>query len=438
MFELESFHFGLAGIGAGIIGAFWLPRWVSGREPAAAPLLLIAGLVVGLLVPDFARAVDPLREPKSWELASELAIVVALFGTGLRIDRLVPYKRWLPTIRLLLVAMPLCIVIVALLGWLVGGLSFASALLLGAVLAPTDPVLAGDVQVGPPHEGGEHPVRFALTAEAGLNDGLSFPFVLLAMIIAGAGWAPGEWGLEWLARDVVWRIAVGIGGGIGVGWLLGKLLFVWPRTNPLAQTDAGVVALAGVMLAFGLTELAEGYGFIAAFVAGLTLRQSEARHAFHTKLHDFTGAIEHALLALLLVALGTALPSLWESLEWQLALVALALIFLIRPLIAWHSLRGTNLRGRARAVVAFYGVRGLGTIYYLAYALGKLPLANREELWAVAAFTIVVSTIVHGLTAGAAVERATGESQSPAAQEAANAPTPAVATGQAAASPQAP
>ena len=413
MFDLEPLNIGLVVVGAGIILAFWLPRFVSGREPAAAPLLLGAGLIAGLLVPHLPELVDPLRHAHGWEIASEITIVVALFGTGLRIDRLVSRGEWQPTARLLLIAMPLCIAAVTWLGWQYAGLTLASALLLGAALAPTDPVLAGDVQVGPPMEGGEHPVRFSLTAEAGLNDGAAFPFVLLALLIAGAGWNPGEWAVDWLLRDVVYRTVMGVAGGALVGWLLGKLLFEWPRGNSLADTDAGVVAVAGAMLAYGLTEFAEGYGFVAAFIAGIALRQSESRHEFHRTLHDFTGAIEHALLALILVALGATLPGLWPWLDWPLAAIGLALIFVIRPVIAWLALTGTKLRGRARLVVAFYGVRGIGTIYYLAFALGTLPLADRRELWAVAAFVIVVSSLVHGLTAGAVVERVTGEAQGP-------------------------
>ena len=425
MFDLEPLNIGLVVVGAGIILAFWLPRFVSGREPAAAPLLLGAGLIAGLLVPHLPELVDPLRHAHGWEIASEITIVVALFGTGLRIDRLKSLIQWRGAARLLVVAMPLCILAMTLLGWQFGGLSLAAALMLAAALAPTDPVLAGDVQVGAPMEGGEHPVRFTLTAEAGLNDGLALPFLFLAMIIAGAGWHPGTWGLDWVLRDLLYRVAAGVAGGALVGWVLGKLLFEWPRGNVLADTDAGVVALAGAMLAFGAAELAEGYGFIAAFVAGIVLRRSEARHEFHRRLHDFSQAIEHAFLALLLVALGAALPALWPALDWKLAATGLLLIFVVRPVTGLLSLIGTRLKTRERLVVAFYGVRGIGTINYLALGLGALPLVDGKALWATAAFTITVSTLVHGLTAGAAVDRVTGKANDSAAPpDAAKDPSP--------------
>jgi NhaP-type Na+/H+ or K+/H+ antiporter len=344
-------------------------------------------------------------------VTSELAVIVALFGTGLRIDNLRSYRRWKPTVRLLAVVMPLTILAVALLGWMLAGMTLAGALLLGAVLAPTDPVLAGDVQVGPPTEGGEHPVRFSLTTEAGLNDGLAFPFVYLGLIVAAEGFAPGSWAVEWFARDVLYRILVGTASGAAIGWLLGRILFAVPVRNVLADTGSGVLALAGVLLCYGATELIEGYGFIAAFVAGLVMRRAEAEHAFHGRLHGFNEAIEHALTAILLVLIGGVLPVLWPELDWGHVAISLALIFVIRPISGWWGLYGTELKPRERFVVACYGVRGIGSIYYLGYATSHMEFVNEGQLWATIAFTIAVSTIVHGLTAGAAVEQVTQEEE---------------------------
>lgn len=405
----------MAAFGAAIILAYWIPRFLTGREPAAsAPLILLGGLAFAF-VPGMPEAFDPRVSPRIWELTSELAVIVALFGTGLRIDNLRDYGHWRPTIRLLAIVMPLTIAAVALLGWALAGMTLAGALLLGAVLAPTDPVLAGDVQVGPPTEGGEHPVRFSLTAEAGLNDGLTFPFVYLGLIIAAEGFTPGAWALEWFARDVVYRIAVGAGAGAAIGWLLGRILFMVPVRNVLADTGSGVLALAGVLLCYGATELIEGYGFVAAFVAGLALRRAEAQHEFHGELHGFNEAIEHALTAVLLLCIGGVLPILWPELDWRHAAIALALIFVIRPLAGWWGLKGTGLKRGERFVVATYGVRGIGSIYYLAYATSHVEFVNEGQLWATIAFTIAVSTLVHGLTAGAAVVRVTREEEGKAA-----------------------
>ena len=406
MFEFSTYHVVLAGLGTVIILAFWLPRLVSGREPAASALLIGLGYAVFALVPGMPAAIDPISRPGLWERVSEICVIVGLFGVGLRIDRLRKRALWRPTLRLLVIAMPVTIALMAWLGWWIGGMTLAGALLLGAVLAPTDPVLAGDVQVGPPLEGGEHPVRFALTTEAGLNDGLAFPFVYLALAIAASGLTGAVIG-DWLWRDLVYRVVVGGAGGVVVGWLLGQVLFVWPRENALAKSEAGVIALAGVLAAYGITELVEGYGFVAAFVAGVTLRRAESGHEFHVRLHDFLLNIEHALTSLLLVALGAALPVLLPALDWAGVAIALGLIFVVRPLVAFAALHGA-MKGRARLVVAFYGVRGIGSIYYLGYAGTHADLVNEPQLWAIIAFTIVASTLVHGFTAGLAVERATG------------------------------
>jgi NhaP-type Na+/H+ or K+/H+ antiporter len=417
MFEFSAYHIVLLGAGAAIILAYWLPRFISGREPAASALLIGLGLIGFGWIPDLPQAVSPITRPKPWEIVSELCVIAGLFGVGLRIDRLMDRVTWAPTVRLLTVAMPVTILAVALCGWWLAGMTLAGALLLGAVLAPTDPVLAGDVQVGRPTEGGEHPVRFTLTTEAGLNDGLAFPFVHLGAAIAAAGVLTPELLGEWVVRDLLYRAVVGGVVGAGTGWLLGKILFEWPRENALAKTEAGVIALAGVFVAYGAAELLEGYGFVAAFVAGLTLRRMESEHEFHGRLHDFVESIEHALTAVLLIALGAALPALVPALNWAGAAIGAALLLLIRPLAGWFSLAGTHLKGRERLVAAVYGVRGVGSIYYLSYAGSHLDLVNEAELWATVAFAIFASTILLGFTAGVALEKATGESQSSASED---------------------
>lgn len=409
-FAFAPYHILLAGCGLAIVVAYWLPRYFSGREPAASGLLILGGLAVFGIIPGVPEAFSPLERPQFWEFASELAVIIALFGTGLRLDRVAEIRKWSPAIRLLLVAMPQCILAVALGGWLIG-MTLAGAVLLAAVLVPTDPVLAADVQVGPPLEGGEHPVRFALTTEAGLNDGLAFPFVYLGIFLVAANGTPADWLLKWAGLYIVYKIVVGALAGIVAGWLLGKVLFALPRENPLAESSSGVIALAGVLLTYGATELIEGYGFIAAFAMGLALRRAESDHDYHARLHGFSEALEHALTAILLVLLGGALPALWPYLDWPHVLLGCALIFVIRPAAGMLSLVGTDLTVRQRGIVAFYGVRGLGSIYYLAYAGGQLDLVNEGELWATVGFTVLLSTVVHGFTAGGVVAAATARTR---------------------------
>ena len=409
MFGFEPYHVLLVTAGFAIIVSYWSPRFISGREPAASALLVLTGFGVFAWVPGMPRAINPIDSPRIWEMAAELCVILGLFGTGLRIDRLGGRALWRPTLRLLVVAMPVTIGALAVVGWQAAGMTLAGALLLGAVLSPTDPVLAGEVQVGRPSKGGEHPVRFALTTEASLNDGLAFPFVHLGILVATAGALTTGLFVEWALRDVLYRILVGAAGGAAVGWVLGKSLFDWPRGNALSETQTGLVAFAGVIFAYGLTELAEGYGFIAAFVSGLVLRRQESDNDFHERLHDFSESLEHTLTAIILVALGAALPSLWPFFGWTEAVIGLSLVFVIRPVAAWIALSSMDLGWRARAVIAFYGVRGIGSIYYLSYAGHHIELINNGALWAIVAFTIVTSTAIHGLTAGIAVQRVTEE-----------------------------
>ena len=151
---------------------------------------------------------DPVADAAVFEKASEFAVVVALFGTGLKLERELSLHAWSGVGRLLLIAMPLTIAAVAAFGQLVMGLSLGAAIVLGSILAPTDPVLAGDLGVGPPGDEDEHEPNFSVTGEAGLNDGLAFPFVLLGVFIASEdGWG---WLGEWALADVAYAILGGV------------------------------------------------------------------------------------------------------------------------------------------------------------------------------------------------------------------------------------
>ncbi|MCQ0090861.1 sodium:proton antiporter [Roseovarius sp. M141] len=404
-FEFSPYHLTLAVVGCIVILSRWFPRLISSREPAAAPLMILLGAGAVLMIPGLPAPPDPRTAPLLWEVMAEITVIVALFAAGMRVDSLGPPGKWAPTLRLLLIAMPLTIAAVAFLGVVLGGLTAGAAVLLAAVLAPTDPVLAADVQIAPPQEGQEHPVRFALTTEAALNDGLAFPFVYLGLILIAQGLAPAEWGLQWLLEDVIYRISIGAAMGWAGGWLLGQILFNLPRETRLADTGSGVIAIAGVFLCYGSTELVEGYGFIAVAAMGLSLRRIESEHHYHRHLHDFSESIEHALTALLLIALGALLPTLAADLTWSHVAIAVLLIVVLRPLAGWISLTASALARPDRAVVAVYGVRGIGSIYYLAYATGYAELDNLSDLWIITALTIFLSTVLHGFTVGWSMEK---------------------------------
>jgi NhaP-type Na+/H+ or K+/H+ antiporter len=299
--------------------------------------------------------------------------------------------------------MPLTIAGTALLGWWWLGLAPAAAVLLGSALAPTDPVLAADVQVGEPsrHEHGEDEVRFALTSEAGLNDALAFPFVYMAIAIATAGPDLAGWLGGWIADDLLYKIAVGLVGGIASGKLLG-LLFFRPRSKVLrlASHAEGFTALAATFLSYGLTELAGGYGFLAVFVCARSIRASERRHEYHQVLHDFVEQIERLLTVLLLVLFGGAIVrGLLDPLTWQSVALGLAVVLLVRPATAWLALVGAPGDRQERTTIALFGIRGIGSFYYIAYATSAAGFAGVEQIWATAGFVVVVSVLAHGVTA---------------------------------------
>ncbi|MEE6262002.1 cation:proton antiporter [Plantactinospora sonchi] len=404
--ELSALAYALLGLGALLAGI--LPRLLE-RRPLSMPIAFLGlGMVVFLLplgLPD----PDPLTHAGIATQLTEIGVIVALMGAGLKIDRPFGRRRWSSTFRLLAVAMPLCIAAVALLGWWWVGLAPAAALLLAAALAPTDPVLASDVQVGEPTdvEDSEDEVRFALTSEAGLNDGLAFPFVYAAVAIATVGLAPAQWVGRWLTVDVAYRTVVGLAGGLLVGWLLGRLFFrVRSERLRLARHSEGFLALAATFLSFGLIELVGGYGFIAVFVTARAIRAAERSHDYHQVLHNFAEQVERLLTVLLLLLFGGAVVTgLLAPLTWSAAALAIVLIVVIRPLTGWLSLIGTPGRPAERWVIASFGIRGVGTFYYLAYAASHADFPQLDLLWATAGLVVVVSVVVHGVAATPVMQR---------------------------------
>jgi NhaP-type Na+/H+ or K+/H+ antiporter len=389
----------LAVFGAVVLLTAWLPM-VLKDWPLSLPIICIALgvlLVWSPLAPILGS--NPLENRYVTERMTEFVVIVALMGAGLKLDRPLGWHSWLITWRLIGVAMPITIAAIALLGWGLLGLNLASALLLGAALAPTDPVLASDVQVGPPKSGEEDEVRFALTSEAGLNDGLSFPFVYLAIAVSLSQVTGESWLREWLLVDVVWKLAAGIGVGWLVGRLMGYLAFQLPKRAQLARTGDGFVALGITCLGYGLTELANGYGFVGVFVAALTLRSVERAHSYHESLHTFSEQIERLLMMVFLVFFGAAIAegSVFSALNWSVVAIAALTLFVVRPVSAWIGLIGSAEPRIEKAVIAFFGIRGLGSIYYLAYATGLAKFERPEDLWATVFLVVLASIVVHGI-----------------------------------------
>lgn len=393
----------MLGLGVVVLLIAWLPLALKSLPFSLSIVCVLLGL--GLFGLGWLRF-DP--DPRTYdtvvEKLCEAVVIISLMGAGLKIDRKIGLRSWATTWRLLGIAMPITILSVTLLGFYGLGLPVAMAVLLGASLAPTDPVLAAEVQVGKPRSGEEDEVRFALTSEAGLNDGLAFPFVHLALVIGLAAAASNGWPTlsdlgGWFLVDVLWRV----GAGIAVGWMVGRglgwLTFGRGRTK-LSGTRDGLVAIGATLVAYGVAEVCHGYGFLAVFVAALVLRDRERNHEYHEALHDFSEQIERLLMMLVLVLFGGAITTgLFASLTWTDVLAALAIVFLIRPVAAWISLLGSGHPARERGLISFFGIRGIGSFYYIAYGINHGDFGSSERLWAVVALVVLVSILVHGISA---------------------------------------
>jgi sodium/hydrogen antiporter len=387
----------LIGFGILVLLTAWLPMVLS-EAPLSLPIICVA-IGAGLSVSPFGMEVPhPAENLLIVERLTELVLIISLTGAALKIDRKIGWRSWMITWRLLAIAMPLTIAALAVLGYVMLGLGGAAALLLAAALAPTDPVLASDVQVGPPKSGEEDDTRFALTSEAGLNDGLAFPFVMCAIALVETG---GEgWVLRWLGVEVVWRLTVGVVVGVLLGYALGWLVFWMPNRAKLSRTGDGFVALGITLAVYGIAEAFHGYGFVSVFVAGLALRAAERNHKYHQKLHDFSEQFERLLMMILLVLFGGAIMSgrLLDALTWSSITFAILAIVVVRPLAGWVCLAGAACPPTERAVISFFGIPGIGSIYYLAYALRKEPFEKVDVIWSTVALIILISIVIHGVT----------------------------------------
>jgi NhaP-type Na+/H+ or K+/H+ antiporter len=344
---------------------------------------------------------DPVADAAVGERLTELAVIVALFAAGMRLDSPLRGRAWAAPARLLLVVMPFTIAAVALFAWGVMGLPVAAAVILGAALAPTDPVLAGDLGVGPPGEEREDEASVAITAEAGMNDGLAFPFVYLGLFLAAG---EGGWFAEWVAADVLWPIAAGlaIGGlaGWGLAWCLTRLR---DRTLVSASLD-GWAAIAVVLLVYGAAELAGGYGFLAAFAGGIGFRRYERDHDLNQGAHGGAEVVEKVgeLAVILLLGSSLTLGGLATP-GWSGWLLVPLLLVVVRPVATALALP-RRWDWRARLWIGWFGVRGVGSLYYVSAVAATGVLSGGDAavvVWTVIA-CVLVSIVVHGVTGTAA------------------------------------
>ena len=393
------------------------------RLPLSTAMLYVAvGVALG---PAGARLldIDPIRQAALLERLTEVAVIVSLFTAGLKLRLPLQDGRWRMPLRLASVSMVVTIGLVTLVGVTLLNMPLGLAVLLGAVLAPTDPVLASDVQVREP--GDRDRLRSSLTGEAGLNDGTAFPFVMLGLGLLGLR-EIGAGGWRWFAVDGVWAIAVGLAVGAGAGTAVGRFVLYLRREHKEAVGLDDFLALGLIALAYGVALLLRGYGFLAVFAAGLAVRRIEARES-GTAEHEPPPAVapheaedaathrEHApayltqaVLAFneqlerigelaVMVLLGAALSTAYLTRDalWFVPLLLLG----IRPLGVWLGLLGAGVTRNERRLIGWFGIRGIGSIYYLTYAIEQgVPSSDATRLIELVFSVIVVSVLAHGIS----------------------------------------
>jgi NhaP-type Na+/H+ or K+/H+ antiporter len=398
-FLLEHYKLWLLGIGLVVLLVAWLPLLLK-KLPLSLPIIFVGlGMAMFAFTPLGQFSPHPVDSPVLIEKATEFIVIISLMGAGLKISRPLSWSGWKITVRLLAIVMPLTIALIALSGLWILSLPLASALLLGACLAPTDPVLASDVQIEKPDGEDSDEARFALTSEAGLNDALAFPFVYLALAASAAGLSWSTLGV-WAWQDVVWRLGVGALVGTAGGWLLGQIIYRLPQDTRLSRTGDGFIAVGATLAIYALTEFAHGYGFLAVFIAGLILRRSADGDDFNSELHDFADETERLVMMVLLVLFGGMLTGgeLLSNIGWSNVLIAALVLLVIRPAIGYLALIDIDRPPLERFVIAFFGIRGLGSVYYLAFGLNHGNFENQDVLWETLGLIVLGSIVLHGLT----------------------------------------
>ena len=378
-----------------------------------------AGL--GLMAP------DPLLYSAELEKMAEVALLISLFAVGLKLGVPLRDKRWYLPLRLACPAMVLTVTFIAVTGIFLFGLHAGAAILLAAILAPTDPVLASDVQVEDSSD--RDRLRFSLTAEGGLNDGAAFPIVMLALGLVGL-YDFGGGGWRWVAVDVLWAIAGGFAIGGALGALIGKLvLYLRTRHKEAVGLDE-FLALGLIAITYGVAQLSFASGFLAVFAAGLALQRvkehskpdkpskaakvkmilgAESKEELATHAHlagtymmeavqGFNGQLER-LAELVVVMVAGAMLS-YTYLPPRAIWFLLVLFFLARPFAVWLSLIGAATVSRdQRILISWFGIRGVGSIFYLMYAINHgLSEALAKELVAITLTTVAASVVLHGIS----------------------------------------
>ncbi len=391
------------------------------RLPVTSAMIYLA---VGILVGPMGLGLfhfNPLKQSALLEVLTEVAVLISLFAAGVKMPVPVTFARWRAPVLLAILSMVVSVALVTVFAYYLLGLPLGAAILLGAIIAPTDPVLATDVQIR--HPGDRDRLRFTLTCEAGMNDGSAFPFVMLGLGLLGLH-ELGEFGLHWVSVDLLWATAAGVAIGVAAGSGLAYLAVHLRRNRPDAGLLDDFLGLGLIGAVYGLSVLFSAWGFLAVFFAAVALRQTELRLAAGGAAElpqqlqtELPGAVDEGssphhvseaslvfkehlerlseLLLILLVG-GTLFLDSWS---WHAVGFALFLFTVARPLSVVVGLLGTRTPWRIRGLVGWFGVRGIGSLYYLMYAIQHgLPEDLALKLIHLTLVVVTLSILVHGIS----------------------------------------
>jgi NhaP-type Na+/H+ or K+/H+ antiporter len=395
------------------------------RMPLSVAILcLVIGIGLGPLGTQL-LSLDIVTDAHFFEQLTEVAVIVSLFTAGLQLRLPLNHAEWRMALSLATVAMVLTVGLIAAIGVFLLGLPLGAAILLGAIVAPTDPVLASDVQLKRSTDSDQ--LRFVLTGEAGVNDGTAFPFVMLGLGILGAH-EIGPLGWRWWAVDVLWAVTAGLAIGAVCGSMVGKIVLYLRQHHREAVGLDNFLAVGLIGLSYGAALYAMAYGFLAVFAAGVALRRverlapssppdetirqaagsSEASHlatdpktapAYMAEaVLNFNVQLERFAEVGMVVAVGSLLSVDLVSLRH---FVWIGILFLIvRPVAVTISLWRARLTSLERALIAWFGIRGIGSIYYLSYAIAHgLDTASAKNIASLTLFTVAASIVAHGVSA---------------------------------------
>lgn len=365
--------------------------------PLSLPAIYLAiGALIGPWGFDVIK-VDLFKNAEAIETVTEIGVLLSLLSAGLRLSPSLTHLMR-AAIPLASIAMLMTIGMMAALGYWVIGLSTGAAVLLGAVLSPTDPVLAGDVQVE--HHNDRDRLRYSLTGEAGLNDGTAFPFVMLGIGLLGLH-ELGSFGWRWVVVDLIWATSAGIACGWAVGYTISRLAVIVRAKSSAPTASEELLVLGMIGISYGLALAIHSYGFLAVFAAGVATRKyaedGDENDEADVMMKTVTGVNERfgqIFEVALVVLIGVLLTTHWTlASDWWIAIV---LFCIMRPVAVYSSLVRSPIKPIQKCLIAFFGIRGIGSLYYLTYAIGEgLDSESAMQLGGIVLTTIALSLLIH-------------------------------------------